>query len=529
MAKSINYFTKTLKPPKMKKIILLLQFSLITVVSLRAQSIDVGLDGKTLTVITTGSKYPVVTQTSNPVQPSGNDQTKRTKLWFEAGNGYFATTPVTNYTVIGIQGHEPLLMATNLYDTTKDQPVSPPGNIISKNMNLTSGTGTNSFTQILGTSGIKITPNAYDIVPGDPMAFAITYKIPDVTPGKGDVKKAPVEGYKIYFLYNNNRTFDPVSPSSNNQLTVGGKLFDACRPHNAETVSYNAVINKPGVNTNTSANWVCFSNISANEFAEKNVFVSLKPFTDLETGKSGSVYAVLTTANDEFVAADSIPNMHFGPAHDPNYLVMQPYCLRLPKKVNPFNFTVHFQNTGEGNANEVKVVVQLPRGFDLDNLNVKSASFAGIDYKTLVGISKDKSANQVIAIFKSTGVASELWGTATSLQPATDPKTMGEIQFTVNSTPNTDDVLTADADIYFRSVHPSSSLAPDGYYEKPVKTNTGVTKYKNSCECRDCPEPSCKKFLGLCWWWWILILLGAMLVLWLLLHKRKKEEVSSYN
>jgi hypothetical protein len=524
MSKNINNFTNTLKPPKMKKSLFLLMLILCTIIGAFGQTIEIN-DSNKVTVDISNSKYPVITQTRDSILPSGANPMKSTKVWFEAGNGYFSTIPVTNHPVTGRQQHVPLLMATNLYDTTRDIPISPPSIITSETMILTLGNGVNSSTEILRSNGIKITPNAYDVVPGDPMAFAISYKIPESQIDRNPKLPVIEKTYKIYFLYNNNRTFDSITNTSNESMLVGGLPFFTCRRHNNEIPTYNTTIN-PGINPNNSLNWVCFTNIKADQYREKNVFVSLKPFDNLEIGKSGSVYAILTTSDDVIIATDSIVNMAFLPAHDPNYLVQQPYCLLFPKKIYPFNYTVHFQNTGEGNAKEVKVVIQLPKGMDFGSLKIKKASFAGADYTKTIRVSKDLSLNQVVVIFISDtirGQIHELLGTALSPQPATDPKTMGEVQFTLNSTPNTENEMSAFADIYFRSVHPSDSLAPDGYYEKPVRTNTGVTKYKNSCNtCRDCPTP-CKKFLGLCWWWWIIIFSILMLIIYILLRRRKKE------
>jgi hypothetical protein len=443
-------------------------------------------------------------------------------MWLEFGNNTFTTAPVTDYLIRGTQSHVPLLMTTRLYDTTKDR-LNLPTQITSQQMERLSEEETIVATKILGNNAVKITPNAFDVVPGDPMAFAITYRTPDEGPVEGE------GGYKLYFLYNNNRTFDAITNTANNTITAGGTEFEACRRHNAELITYNTPGISSSINRNGSLNWVCFS-ITKPAYFEKTVFVSLKPFEDLELGKSGSVYAVLTKSNGEFIAADSITNMRFSPAHDPNYLVQQPYCLLLEKKVYPFNYTVHFQNEGGGNASEVKVVVQVPEGMNFGTLRVTKAVFAGVNYLNNVQVLKKEAENQVVFIFKSDAIPgrkTELLGTASCLQPATDMRTMGDIQFTLNSTPNTSTELESHADIYFRSVHPSNDITSDGY-EQAVQTNKGLTKYKKSCVCRDCPEPdSCFKLLGLCWWWWIIILAALLLAAWFIIawrRKKKREE-----
>jgi uncharacterized repeat protein (TIGR01451 family) len=260
---------------------------------------------------------------------------------------------------------------------------------------------------------------------------------------------------------------------------------------------------------------------------ERNVFVTLVPQDSLVVGTSCSVYAVLTDPDGNVLATDLIPSMPTAPAHDPNNIVQEPICLKLPKKVYPINYTVHFQNTGGGNATEVKLVVQLPKGMNLHDFTpergITKATFAGLDYKngpnrSNLIVRKIEASNQLEILFKeASGIF--LKGT-NATNPSINPETMGEVQFTINTTPGTDDELKGYADIYFKSQFPSRDTTPDGY-ELPVRTNIAVTKYASCDNCITCPA-SCYKILWLCWWWWLIILI-IIIIIWIIIARRRRH------
>ena len=514
------------------KIILLFQFFLVNAQEINQRNGNINID-------TIPALYPVVQKDATPANgfSAVQNTSKRITVWLEPGDGFFTTDPLVIHPITNSQSHCPLMLATNIYDTSKDLLNHPPTRMI-LDSNLTIATlhsGAISFTKLLSVPGVKITPNVYDIVPGDPMAFAITYK----TPGKPVAINNPVKlekdnfdtensdtvskTFKLYFLYNNTRSFKPVVRDRQGDIIGPDSVFlTVGRKHNSESILYN--FTPPG-----SINKLGFTDciqylIPTDENLEKTVFVSMMPYADLEIGKSGSVYAVLTDENDNILGTDIISNMPFGPAHDPNYLVQRPYCLKFPKKEYPFEYKIHFQNTGPGNATAVKVVVHLPKALNAGSLVFTKASFAGVDFTAIIKSKGFKIAgDSLVILFTSPSPSNYLLGTAISNAPASDPKTMGEVLFTVKSTPNTEDVMEAQADIYFKSEHPSANLTPDGY-EKPVTTNKAITKYKDSCVCRDCPVPVCFTILGLCWWWWLIILAVLALLMWFIITKRRKDK-----
>jgi hypothetical protein len=270
---------------------------------------------------------------------------------------------------------------------------------------------------------------------------------------------------------------------------------------------------------------------------EKTVFLSLVPDTTIEEGKTGSVYAVLTDASNNVIGTDSIANMRFAPAHDPNYLSQRPFCLKLPKKEYPFVYKVHFQNTGDGNATEVKLDIHLPTGLNWSTLNITKATFAGVDYTAVIknNVSLNRTTGIATVHFFDTAILGrkiKLLGLAEcdTNHPGNDPRSMGEILFDIKSTPNTDDKMEAWADIYFKSEHPSGDTVQGGY-EQPVITNHAVTTYKDCCGCTTPTPlpPHCFTILGLCWWWWVLILIAVIFIWWLIARKKKDNKEAGTN
>jgi hypothetical protein len=534
-----------------KNFFLVLFLSALAIVSF-AQTIKYDPTSKTFSVDTIGRDYPVGGIGGVSVNPAAKkslsaiqNTSKQTIFWFEAGDGFFTSDPLTSHAVSTSQKYNPLMLAINLYDTNGHP---PPTSLIYNNTKLgVTNTPPVSFTQKFISQGVKITPSVYDIKPGDTMVFALTYRtfkneIVDPNPSAkvdSGQKKIIDSTFKLYFFYNNNSIFKPITKIE----TLGNIPIDNVRYHFEETPTFNGSI---PINVSTLArkwgfsNSICY-NIPNNLEIEKTVFISLVPPDTVATGKSGSFYAVLTDASNKVIAADTIENMLVAPAHDPNYLVQRPVCLlygkNKSKKEYPFEYKVHFQNTGAGNAIEAKVVIHLPKGMNWNSLKNIKASFAGKDYTDVFkgnkNFLKDMINNTVTFNFKhdALGSSNMLLGTSSCEDPYINPLTMGEIMFSIKSTPNTEDSLKAYAEIFFKSEHPSKYAETSvNNYEEPVKTDTAVTMYKECCTCGPEPIPTkgCYKPFGLCWWWWVLILLAIIITWWLLAKKKKSKETNLY-
>jgi len=514
----------------MKKISFL--FTLLSLLTILVNAQKIGQAVNSISIDPTGAPYPLVGPNPSSDSSATQDTSKRTRAWLETGGGNFTTSPSTCYyfpipSTTSTDPHPPFLFATNLYDTTKG--LAKPSRLISSTGSIIYPSNV-AFPKILTKSNLKITPNSFDIVPGDTMAFAVTYNIPKDNPvpqPKGD-QKLVNKVYKLYFFYNADSTFVPVNSESQSNLMNAGSPKN-CRWHSGEIISFNPTLPPTGINIYGHHDWICYTLLATTVNAERSVFFTMLPINDsLKIGTLGSVYAVLTE-NDQPIGTDFIQNMPFRPAHDPNYLIQEPGCLNFPKSEHPFEYTVHFQNTGAGRAKEVKVVVHLPKGMNWNSLGIKKATFAGIDYTSKIIVRTDQLNNQLIIFYKYDSInrTNYLLGTIDSKQPAVDPMTMGEILFSINSTSNTDDSLKSYADIYFRSEHPSTNVDAQGY-EFPVKTNTGITTYKDCCNGNGCPPvPSaCCKILGLSLWWWLIILLLLNFIIWYIISKRRRNKQS---
>lgn len=515
----------------MKKRLFLPAILLLQTIACFSQGLVV--NNNTIKIDSTQFEYPLVYRAVTPNSEDSSakpDGSKKTAVWVEAGDGFYTTNPLESYKINGSQTHQPFMIATKLYDTTKN----PPSKLSFHNSSLLANTGGTAILsrEFLTDPGVKIVSNLLDIVPGDTMAFAIHYKTYRQNEEGGTTPESGDTTFKLYFFYNNNRSFVPLK-QNNEEINIGGSNFRTCRIHNSELISYGAGIEKKNLR-NGFDDFVCFTLNNTNKSIEKTVFISMVPFADLEFGKSGSVYAVLTDSKDSIIATDMISNMLFAPAHDPNYIVQQPACLKLPKKVYPFNYTVHFQNTGMGPAKEVKVIIHLPKGLDWGTFKIKKVTYAGRDYIKYAKVQPYKSGDSIEVRFLAGAVAAvtrndgdSVWLLGTAVDPADpfmDPSlTMGEFLFSFSSTPNTDDSLKAYAAIYFKSMFPSSDTTIDGY-EKPVITNIATTVYKDCCTCNDpIPLPGCFILWGLCWWWWVIIII-ALLIIWWLIARRRKEK-----
>ncbi len=518
----------------MKKLTLLFIVIALSTSFVVAQVVITNSANNTITVDTTGTGLPIVTQASMDTKNSAKqDTTKRVSLWVEAGNGFFTNQPDGPILVEGTAVHPAFLYSTRLYDTNKseDRGISylrhAAAPVVGKR-----GFMSNSFTKYLEGTGVKIIPNVRDIVPGDTMIFAITYKNYP-TPKVGDNGSLYEGKYKLFLFYNNNNTFTVES----SKKMLGNSSIANFRTHNGETVRFPSMpkaINKDPFNERYSNVVEYEIPATLNEF-ERTVFATLAPPSTLELGKSGSVYAVLadTTGTIKF-GEDVIPNMRFAPSHDPNYLVQRPACLKLNKKAYPFTYTIHFQNTGAGDAKRVRVVANMPKGMNYSSLKIITTQFAGHE-PTKFTYTPD-SIKRIITF----DFVDILYGTHVN-DPAINPETMGEVSFVINSTPETDDTLSSYADIYFYSVYPSDkALKNSDKSEDPVKTETSSTVYKKDCLCKDCdilPPPctncdssllsNCYILLGLCWWWWILIIAFAIITYWLIKRKKQKNNPSS--
>jgi len=471
---------------------------------------------------------------------SGSDakqDTSRKKYWAEYNTGGFNSslsmpTSSTN-----------LVLQTNLYDTGRGGPpptIVMPGSVGTNSILSTSGND-NAVSITDGTNMVYINTSVREVMARDTMVVAVTHR---ADPSAFSlIETTGQHRYTLVLLYNPDNAapfFEPLNGSMMNGYSNLSMVRSSTNPD----VRYGMVSNLQFANINAStfsgyANFVAIRNIVP-QLLEKNVFVSVVPSATLDEGTLSSVKAVLirndslpAVVSNTFKGAYLLSGLRAALAHDPNYLRVTPLCIESTKRGGHLlTYKVHFQNTGPGPADTIRVTMHMPKGLDLSNFNannIKTAIYSGEQFKNELGLFKVDPVNNLIIFkfepHKFTSKALLLYGTEQLINPLSDPRTMGDIEFTVTTTDQADSVLSARASIEFHSKNSS-----DSSYELPVTTNTASVRITNCCtDCKTCANctSGCYILAGLCWWWWIIIFLLLTLI-YIILRRRRRRRRSGY-
>ncbi len=487
--------------------------------------------------------FPGIIQHQATSTPSADSQALRGQrvMWLEYGDGSFTTLQTSTHQM-GISPNNYFLLTNRLYDTVRDVRMGS-GQFGGNTTGRTNGDNDSKLINANAT-GIIITPNVYDIVRKDTMAFAVTYHI-----SKSDYSSEA--NYYIVFLYRNN-VFDSFVANRNvfnsiksfrTSIGNGDQNIDSSSLTNAQLVFIN---NLKGT---TYDKFAVIKLNNLNDF-EHNVFLSLFTRSALQAGGSTNLKAILlressssgTTSPPQTIATYETASMSFRASHDPNYITQFPLCMQLPKIARTFSYHIHFQNTGEGEADSVRVTAFLPSGMvlaDISSVSVGNKNFA-TDLNTIFSIEKvDGSSNKVVFLLtrNTTNTSStDLKGIAGLNDAMVNPVTMGDIYFDLHATDTVHNVMLARASIDFHS-------AQTHKWEQPVITNFATSYYSDCtdsvfCNCKipgidtipNPPNPtpphptpdSCTKFLSLCWWWWVIIAIAGIII-YSVARKRKEK------
>ncbi len=443
---------------------------------------------------------------------SSADPVGKCTIWFEYGDGGFTVLPNTGRAMMASPSSA-FLMATPLYDTTRGKDGFISRYVVAPPITPTSterSASTHNDTSLLGNANFKLTPSNYDIVPGELLHLALTYRLPE--------RLTQVGGgtYYVLLYYNsgNKNIFEAFTESSPAALPA------TLRKYNNEILTANTqdffqLSNPPS----GYADFAAFQ-LSERVTGEFNFFITLKTTNSIEVGNTSAIQALLVRVNktdkgnvSEVIGSDILQGMYVARAFDPNDLAVTPRCLVLPKTAGEFKYRVRFQNLGKGPADIVKVNIPLPAGILKETLKVGDVFFSGVK---LSGIMPASSTGDTITFLFNR----ELPGTSGTPNALTNPLTMGEINFTLKSSAAVDDTIKHRAYIYFHSKYPVGGAQ----WEEVVPTNIEHTVFKKSlCECtgaKPCPQGCSLIILGLCWWWWVLILLAIIVLLWLFFRRR---------
>ena len=342
----------------------------------------VNLSNTSITSVITRTTVPVEAGQYSNASPSGNGV-----MWLEYGDGGFTTHQNSTWVYKSTDQNKSALLTTLLYDTTNNGKTYMRLSGTNNNNNFTSANRTNTSLNdnspalLSNTPGIKLTPNVFDIVPGDPMAMALTY---DIT--ESDVISPDFTSYYIVLCYNNGAAvFDELQ---NQNSVFNANSIPNIRAFDNESylgsassyISASAAV-YPLINSFTNKTLFKINNPNVNEH---NLFITMKPKVSLAIGGTSSVYSILvgvrqsgnTITSITKIGESSLSNMPIQKSHDPNYIEQEPTCLLLGDKAKdqPFKYHVHFQNTGRGPADEVKVTVQFPNGFKPGSIIIDGVS-----------------------------------------------------------------------------------------------------------------------------------------------------------
>jgi hypothetical protein len=407
-----------------------------------------------------------------------NSKSPRTVVWIEYGDGQFTTTPETGHLFFeNSRSNFPLMLvkSTGIYDHGG----KPPKHTAKKTTPKIRSTQMMAGNQVFYTSeeSVRITTNIFDVLPGDTMMVALSYRKPFA---------APNGLYRLLFFYNiEGDVFEPLKPENGYpvQDDFGDRVMvPYIRKHNAEEL-----INPQGLpepvyaeyrNRFKTGNLVF--NVLINDDAPHHIFLTLVPRRGLLPGAnvSAGMDAVLITP-DNRSSAFNYSSRVVGElaSHDPNWQEVYPQCIVLPKKNQEMRHHVHFQNTGLGPAKRVMVKTSLPTGLTGNDIEVTGWSIGGVRNNPNYQLRVNRAAADSVVfefVYDPNSTRIVLNGAAELPDAPVNAKTMGDIYFTCKAKPGTPNTMTSGTSIYFDD-------------NEAVKTEETKVEFKKCCDCdKDC-------------------------------------------
>lgn len=314
-----------------------------------------------------------------------------TRVFFETGTGEFFIYSTQNYNPTNQQvifnqpwysnttsPIQPVAQLATFYDTMiKPHSVS--------HIYSTPTWGTNQSVQSrLNGSNIKITNSINNmIIPGDTTSLALTYKNTS-GPVFANASCTTYNKSIIVLYYNgtgNTSLFNTIPTASGITYSFDGTPVSPVRMHNQEAVKdlntfpndVKNIINAQN-NGGFSQTLVLTAPYLPNN-VERNVFLSMVPVTNAfltnEQVTSGATIKAILIDYDSLnanpcyrVSSETQAFAINRSSRDPNSITTTPSCLQgLPKNINlNIDYTIRFENTGAGNAKDIKITVTIPEG-----------------------------------------------------------------------------------------------------------------------------------------------------------------------
>ncbi len=426
----------------------------------------------------------------------------------EFGDGSFTFDEAGMHTYnSNLLSYPVIAKTTGIYD----EGTRPPRHMISSENLMIDMTGASPMAaRSTGISGvldpgqwIKITPNINSIVPGDPMVFVVTYKLPP------EMLTAP-GNLVIRFYYNN--ISGQFAPVINHRSPVTG----------ITTVSTGAALSVPWVRnyagetiadkTSQKAEFgnMLEAGITNKDDREHSIFITLIPNSSFDLSEmNGSAQFVAeirpatntTRENKDGIAPvegktgagmeDNLTLPSFATSHDPNYVIITERCNRFPKTGKLLNFHVHCENEGKGRASKVVMHVRLPGGITAQEvINYGKMTAKGPNNNTGTW----SSSHPDILTITFNPVNSYVLEAADPKKPF-HPNTMADAWFTIPANESMHNLVVATADIIFFNTDPTQSE------NLPVTTNPGMARFSDCCDCNKKKECGCKKTKNNLWRW----------------------------
>ena len=424
----------------------------------------------------------ILNNTTSAISQPGN-KSPRSVVWIEYGDGQFTTSPETNHqfyqnnkssfsmmlaksTGIYAQGSRPPKQTARSVSSLAGSQIMP-GNIV--------------FADNTSES-IHITPNVFDVVPGDTMMVALTYRKPE---------RAPAGLYRLLFFYNyEGNVFEPMKPLNVYPLREDNGQPVAVpyvRTHNGEQL-----VGTDGLpediylqyrNRFKTSGYLIF-NMQLDDNREHHIFLTMMPRKDISAGEN-----LLPVMDAVLLPPDKSPPRVYNhtsrlasdlASHDPNWQEVYPKCIVLPKKNQEMKHQIHFQNTGAGPARKVTVKTSLPTGLTGNDINVTGWAIGGVRNNPLYTLNVIRTALDSIVfefIYDPNSTGKVLYGAAELPDAPVNAKTMGDIYFTCKAKPGTPNTMKSGTSIYFDN-------------NEAVKTEETKVEFKKCCDC----EKDCKKY-----------------------------------
>lgn len=447
--------------------------------------------------------------------PSSNtDHSPTYSTWVEFGDGNFASGDSIEhmYGDVSATSYNSFVKASGIYTG----PVKPPANrAITLPASGIYNTGTTATTNLPNTGTknyIKITPNVRDVSDKDTMHFAVSYRLP-FSAQQGD-------NWYLVFVYNtgvagtSNYVFEKINPTGT--FNADGSSLNNVRNSKYFTFSTDNSINCSNLPSNSNILVYRVNDVSFHKDSARNLFITLVPkegTTDsTETtvqafwvkkteSRKGTYYNMPVDSDTSYSAEEHLAVRGSNP-HDPNYETVRPTCLELPKKESDIlHYHIHFQNTGPGDAKEVKVYTSIPYNASRIKIQAEINSIRA-KYKIAneyirpgstslaYSINPHLNTTQDSIIFHFTPNHSMVLAKFTNF---TDVTTMGDIWFDIPLDSNVGTTLSSRSSICFKGQL--------GTWEAPVITNEATSVYKKYCGECDCKKNPCKKRKGI--WKWL--------------------------